>query len=58
MEDIYCSGCRNKIGRRRPDGLIIVRHKGRVVRAASCTITCEECGTDNVLDETATIGVA
>ncbi|KKM90061.1 hypothetical protein LCGC14_1242440 [marine sediment metagenome] len=57
MMEIYCPDCGNKIGRRRPDGQIIVRWKGRVVRADSCVITCEECGTDKELDEAATLDV-
>ena len=53
LSPIYCRGCRNKIGVRRPDGRILRRWKGRAVEFETGSVTCEGCGAVNALDRAA-----
>ena len=50
MTPIYCTGCGNKVGIRRGDGVIVVRWKGRTVEFEAGNVTCESCATVNALD--------
>lgn len=58
--DFLCTGCRNRIGMRYPDGHVVSRHKGREIRilAGGGEITCEECDGRTPVDKEANAVVA